>query len=107
MDETRLKELLRRVAGGSVSVTEALERLKIFPFEDVGFAKIDHHRTLRRGFPEVIFCEGKAPDQIAAIARGIMEQGGNVLATRCPRRATTRRVRSSRLSSGRSNEPAS
>jgi NCAIR mutase (PurE)-related protein len=83
MEETRLKELLRRVAEGSVSVPEALERLKVFPFEDMGFARVDHHRSIRRGFPEVILCERKAPEQIAAIARGIMEQGGNVLATRC------------------------
>lgn len=83
MEETRLKELLAQVADGSLDVAEALERLKVFPFEDVGFAKIDHHRALRRGFPEVIFCEGKTSEQIARIARGIVEQGSNILATRC------------------------
>jgi NCAIR mutase (PurE)-related protein len=84
MEEIRLKELLSQVADGSLDVAEALERLKVLPFEDVGFAKIDHHRVLRRGFPEVIFCEGKAAGEIARIARGIIEQGGNILATRCP-----------------------
>lgn len=83
MEETRLKELLARVADGSLPVAEAVERLKLFPFEDLGFAKIDHHRALRRGFPEVIFCEGKTAEQIARIARGIVGQGGNILATRC------------------------
>jgi NCAIR mutase (PurE)-related protein len=83
MEETRLKELLERVAGGTLSVAEAVERLKVFPFEDMGFAKVDHHRALRRGFPEVIFCEGKTPEQIAGIARTISEQGANILATRC------------------------
>lgn len=83
MDETRLKELLAEVADGSLSVAGALERLKVFPFEDLGFAKVDHHRTLRRGFPEVIFCEGKMPEEIVRIARGIIEQGGNIIATRC------------------------
>ncbi|MCK4235627.1 MAG: nickel pincer cofactor biosynthesis protein LarB, partial [Candidatus Krumholzibacteria bacterium] len=63
--------------------SQALECLRVLPFEDLGFAKIDHHRTLRRGFPEVIMCEGKAPEQIVKIASGIMEQGVNLLATRC------------------------
>jgi NCAIR mutase (PurE)-related protein len=85
MEETRLKELLARVARGEVTVTDALERLKVLPFEDLGFAKVDHHRTLRRGFPEVIFCEGKTPEQIIEIARGIIEQGANLIATRCAR----------------------
>ena len=83
MDETRLKRLLEQVADGSVSIGDALERLKVFPFEDMEFARVDHHRTLRRGFPEVIFCEGKTPEQIERIARGIIAQGGNILATRC------------------------
>ncbi len=83
MEEARLRELLAQVADGSLSVREAIERLKVLPFEDMEFAKVDHHRTLRRGFPEVIFCEGKAPEEIVRIARGIIEQGGNILATRC------------------------
>ena len=83
MEETRLKELLEKLAGGGMTVEEALERLRILPFEDLGFAKVDHHRALRRGFPEVIFCEGKTSEQIVEIARGIIDQGVNLLATRC------------------------
>jgi NCAIR mutase (PurE)-related protein len=85
MDEARLREFLERVSKGTLGVGDALERLKALPFEDLGFAKIDHHRTLRRGTPEVIFCEGKSPSQIVAIARNITAQGVNVLATRCDR----------------------
>ena len=83
MNEKDLKTLLEKVAGGKISIGNAVERLKKVPFEDLGFAKIDHHRELRRGFPEVILCEGKKPDQIISIARGIIESGSNLLATRC------------------------
>ncbi len=83
MNEKDLRALLDKVAGGEVSIPSAIERLKILPFEDVGFARIDHHRELRRGFPEVIFCEGKKPDQVISIGRRILESGANLLATRC------------------------
>jgi NCAIR mutase (PurE)-related protein len=83
MDETRLKALLGKLADGGITVDEVIEQLRVLPFEDLGFAKVDHHRTLRRGFPEVIFCEGKTSEQIVEIARGIIDQGGNLLATRC------------------------
>ncbi|MDZ7859457.1 MAG: nickel pincer cofactor biosynthesis protein LarB [Candidatus Krumholzibacteriota bacterium] len=83
MKENDLKGLLERVAKGKISVSDALERLKVLPFEDINFARIDHHRELRRGFPEVIFCQGKRADQIVRIARGILESGANLLATRC------------------------
>lgn len=83
MEETRLRKLLESVESGALSVREALERLRVLPFEDLGFAKVDHHRALRRGFPEVIFCEGKTPEQIIKIAKGILDQGVNLLATRC------------------------
>ncbi len=83
MDETRLKRLLERVAGGRLSVGGALESLRHLPFEDIGFAKVDHHRALRCGSPEVILCEGKTPDEILAIARKIVSRGSNLLATRC------------------------
>jgi NCAIR mutase (PurE)-related protein len=83
MEETRLKELLEQLAGGRITVEEVMDRLRVLPYEDLGFAKVDHHRTLRRGFPEVIFCEGKTPEQIVQIARGIIDQGENLLATRC------------------------
>lgn len=83
MDEARLKRLLERVARGTLDVTEALERLKVLPFEDLGFAKVDHHRAIRRGFPEVIFCEGKTAPEIVKIAKRVTSRGSNLLATRC------------------------
>jgi NCAIR mutase (PurE)-related protein len=83
MEETRLKNLLNGLKEGEISVEEAIEALRHLPFEDMGFAKIDHHRTLRRGFPEVIFCEGKRPEEIAQISKRILSQGVNLLATRC------------------------
>ena len=83
MEEARLRRLLDRVAGGKLGVAEALERLKVLPFEDLGFAKVDHHRAIRRGFPEVIFCEGKTAAEIVKIAKNVTAGGANLLATRC------------------------
>jgi pyridinium-3,5-biscarboxylic acid mononucleotide synthase len=83
MDEARLKRLLEQVAAGKVEVAGAIERLKVLPFEDLGFAKVDHHRAIRRGFPEVIFCEGKTAAEIAKIAKNVTSRGANLLATRC------------------------
>jgi len=83
MDRDSLKRLLDGVAGGETSVDDAVERLRTLPFEDTGYARIDHHRELRRGFPEVIFCEGKTPEQITGIATRILEHGSDLLATRC------------------------
>lgn len=77
-----MTELLEGVREGKVSVKRALERLRHFPFEDLGFAKVDHHRALRQGSPEVILGEGKEPAEIAAIARAIQKKGANVLITR-------------------------
>lgn len=85
MEETRLRDLLERLKEGTISVDEVIEALRLLPFEDMGFAKVDHHRTLRRGFPEVIFCEGKSSDEIIEISKRILAQGVNLLATRCCR----------------------
>jgi hypothetical protein len=82
MTETALRELLDSVRSGQRSVDEALSRLRILPFEDLGFAKVDHHRAIRCGFPEVIYCEGKTPEQVASIFDRCASGGGNVLATR-------------------------
>jgi NCAIR mutase (PurE)-related protein len=82
MDAERLKELLESVRRGKVAVTDALERLRHLPFEDLGFAKVDHHRSLRQGFPEVILGEGKSAADIAAIARALRRRRANVLITR-------------------------
>lgn len=83
MDQKRLKELLESVAAQRLSPSEAVEKLKTLPFEDLGFAKVDHHRDLRRGHPETIMASGKTPEQVVAIASRIRENGSNVLATRC------------------------
>jgi len=82
MEAQILAELLERVRRGRVSVRQALEKLRHLPFEDLGFAKVDHHRALRQGFPEVILGEGKEPSQIAAIARAMQRRRANVLITR-------------------------
>jgi hypothetical protein len=82
MERKKLEELLRAVAAGELSIADALERLKHLPYADLGFARVDTHRALRAGFPEVIFCERKTPAQVAAIAARIAETGATVLATR-------------------------
>jgi hypothetical protein len=75
--------MLDEVQLGRVSVDAALARLAGLPFEDLGFAKVDHHRALRAGGPEAVFCPGKSPAQVVAIAGRLAEHHANVLATRC------------------------
>jgi NCAIR mutase (PurE)-related protein len=82
MDFERLKELLENVRRGRVTVARAVTRLRHLPFEDLGFAKVDHHRALRQGFPEVIMGQGKEPKEIAAIVRAMRPRKANVLVTR-------------------------
>jgi NCAIR mutase (PurE)-related protein len=82
MTRERIEKLLRDLQAGRLSMTAALERLQTLPYEDLGFASVDHHRSLRQGFPEVIFCEGKTRAQVVAIARGLLAKGGPLLATR-------------------------
>ena len=82
MDSERIVELLTKVRRGKVSVSQAVARLRHLPFEDLGFAKVDHHRTLRQGFPEVIMGQGKQPKEIAAIVRALRRRRANVLVTR-------------------------
>lgn len=82
MNVARLQELLENVRAGRVSPAEALERLRMLPFEDLEFAKVDHHRTLRTGMPEVIFGPGKTPEQVVEVARSLALRGQNVLVTR-------------------------
>lgn len=83
MDKTRLIGLLESVAAGSVAPAEAAERLRGLPYEDLGFAKIDHHRHLRKGYPETIFCAGKTPEQVLGIVERMRAHGSNVFGTRC------------------------
>src|SRR5712664_3809208 len=82
MDQEHLRKLLDEVRSGAVEVDSAVERLRHLPFEDLGFAKVDHHRALRQGMPEVIFSQGKTPRQVADIFSRLAKHGGNVLATR-------------------------
>ncbi len=82
MKEESLRALLRGVREGSTDVDEAVEELRRLPFESLGFAKVDHHRAIRCGFPEAIFCPGKTPEQIGIIFAKLAETGHNVLATR-------------------------
>ena len=82
MDRDDLRRLLEDVRTGVVSADEAAGALESLPFTDLDIAKVDHHRTLRCGFPEVIFCEGKTPNQVRKVAREILEQGDVVLGTR-------------------------
>ena len=85
MNPQAIAALLRDVREGRTEVSDALERLRHLPFEDLGFAKLDHHRALRTGMPEVIFSEGKTEAQVSAIFARMAEAGGNVLATRASR----------------------
>lgn len=82
MDRHQLTTLLAALQRGEVTVDDAIARLRTLPYEDLGFAKLDHHRALRNGFPEVIFGEGKSRAQITAIAERMVRAGGNVLVTR-------------------------
>lgn len=86
MNREYIKDILEKVKKNTLQVEEALEKLKDLPFESLGFARVDHHRTLRRGFPEVIFCEGKTPSQIKAIAQKLWEKNNLLLATRASQR---------------------
>ncbi|NLE62115.1 MAG: nickel pincer cofactor biosynthesis protein LarB [Planctomycetes bacterium] len=82
MHESSLRRLLEQVRLGRRSVDKAIDDLKHLPFEDLGFAKVDHHRSIRCGFPEVIYCEGKTIEQVLAIVKHRLAGGGNLLATR-------------------------
>lgn len=85
MDTQALKELLEKVKNGSLGVVDALAQLRRMPYDDLGFAKIDSHRNIRRGFPEVIFAQGKTVDQVAKITSRMLESNNNLLITRASR----------------------
>lgn len=82
MNPRKLEDLLKRVKSGKASIDEAIARLKSLPFEDLGYARIDHHRSLRKGFPEIIWGEGKSSNQILLIIKEMKRRGQNVLITR-------------------------
>lgn len=85
MDQDNLKKLLEDVKKDAVSIDDALQLLKKLPFEDLGFAKVDHHRNIRVGYPEVIYCQGKTPEQTKSIVARLMEKNNNIMATRASR----------------------
>ncbi len=96
MNADAIRKLFQQVKQGTVTPDDAVQQLRHLPFEDLGFANVDHHRALRVGMAEVIFGPGKAPDHLAKIFVSLSKQGNNVLATRCndaQYRAVKKRVR--------------
>lgn len=88
METAHLKQILESIQSGNKSVEEGLQDLKHLPFEDLGFAKVDHHRSLRNGYPEVIYCEGKAISHIQGIVENMLKHGNsNILGTRASKEA--------------------
>jgi pyridinium-3,5-biscarboxylic acid mononucleotide synthase len=87
MNETDVRNFVEALRAGKVGAEEAVERLRRLPFEDIGFAKIDHHRALRQGYPEVVFARGKTPKQVVEIVRGMLRANAshNILITRANR----------------------
>ncbi len=79
MENSNLRKILEKLRDGGMSIDDALGALPALPFRDIGVAKVDHHRAIRCGFPEVILCEGKEPRDITAIAREILKEGGRKL----------------------------
>jgi NCAIR mutase (PurE)-related protein len=82
MERERLRELLAALEDGESDVEEVLEKLKLLPFEEMGYAKVDHHRCVRRGFPEAVFCTGKTEDQALGIAGRILKMQGSAVLTK-------------------------
>ncbi len=85
MDQEQLRSLFEQVRDGAVDIDAAMARMRHMPFEDLGFAKVDHHRALRHGMPEVILAKGKTPSQVVAIAEALLRNAHNVLITRADR----------------------
>ena len=82
MNAVELEKILKGISDGSVSVDEAMEKLRNFPYSDLGFARIDHHRELRTGYPEIVYCAGKTHEQVRAIFSVMQEHGNNIIGTR-------------------------
>jgi NCAIR mutase (PurE)-related protein len=85
MDRDQLRGIFEQVQSGAMDIESALNRMRHMPFEDLGFAKVDHHRELRHGMPEVIFAKGKTPEQVTAIASSLLKHSQNILITRADR----------------------
>ena len=85
MEKKYIEELLQNVKNGTMDVEDVMSKLKDLPFEDLGFAKVDHHRGIRNGYPEVIYCEDKTNEHIRGIVEKMLAKGSNVLGTRAKR----------------------
>lgn len=95
MDQHQLLEILNQVSNKTIPVDQALEKIKDLPFQDLGHAKVDHHRTLRKGYPEVIFCQNKTPSQVIDIAKAQIAHNETVFGTRASQQvidAVTREI---------------
>ena len=92
-----IKKLLNRLRAGEISTEEALDKLGDLPFKDLGHSKVDNHRELRTGYPEVIFCQGKTPEQVSGIMEYMASQNINILGTR----ASVGRAGATALQAGR------
>jgi len=82
MNAEELKKILQDVQGKKLKIDDALKMLEDFPYSDLGFAKIDHHREIRTGYPEIVYCEGKTTDHVKKICEHMYKKGGNIIATR-------------------------
>lgn len=82
MDNRGLRDILKKLRAGKLDVDTALDRLKHFPYEDIGFARIDHHRQLRQGIPEVVLASGKSPEDVVAISKAIYKKNRRLLVTK-------------------------
>lgn len=82
MQTHKIRKVLDDVSRKKVKVDDAMQKLKFLPFEDLGFAKIDHHRALRKGFPEVVFCQNKTIEQVVGIVKKLASNNADVIATR-------------------------
>lgn len=85
MDEQRISDILNKFKAGELSEADTVSQLKKMPYEELGFAKIDHHRAVRQGFPEVVFCQGKTTPQVVEIVKRLAVHNKNILATRAGR----------------------
>src|ERR1700757_1551055 len=90
MDQDQMRTLFEQVRTGAVDIDVAMKRMRHMPFEDLGFAKVDHHRALRHGMPEVVFGQGKTEDQVSVIAATLLAQTQNLLVTRIGAEVATR-----------------
>lgn len=82
MDREKIKEILEKIKKGELDIEEGLEKLIFLPYEDLGYAKVDYQRSITKGFPEVIFCQGKTPEQVVNIMEKLLLRNSRILATR-------------------------